>query len=308
MLTADRATERTGSRAQPALAMIRALRPRQWVKNFLVFMAPAAAGALRHPHVAVHTIEAFGLFCALASGTYLINDVRDIEADRRHPEKSQRPLAAGLIKVREAMAVGFVLFAGALLGSWFVAGWRLTTVMGLYAVITISYSIWIKYVAVVELAAVASGFVLRAIAGGIAADVPLSNWFLAVTSFGALFIVTGKRMAERQSLGDASGAHRRVLSEYTRSFLQSVLTLSATATVTTYCLWAFDRTGLAAHPNHDPFWVQLTIVPFALAVLHILRLLDSGGGAAPEELAVRDHTLHLLGAAWLLCFLVGIYA
>jgi decaprenyl-phosphate phosphoribosyltransferase len=289
-------------------AAFRSLRPRQWVKNVLVFVAPAAAGKLGHASTVGHAFAAFAIFAAVASGMYLMNDVLDAEADRAHPEKRRRPVAAGHIRIGEALAIGAVLAVGGLVAAWFTAGWRLTVVMALYVGISAAYNLWVKYLAVVELASVASGFVLRAIAGGVATRVPLSDWFLAVTSFVALFIVTGKRFAEYRSLGENREAHRPVLREYTPTFLQSSLTLTATASVTTFCLWAFDRTGLGAHPSHHVLWTQLTVVPFTIAVLHVLRVLDAGGGAAPEELALRDHWLHLLGALWLLFFLIGIYA
>lgn len=291
-------------------AALRSLRPRQWVKNLLVFVAPAAAGTLSHGATVGRAFAAFAIFSAVASGMYLVNDVLDAEADRLHPEKRHRPVAAGHISIAHALALGGLLVAAGLVGSWFVAGWRLLVVMVVYGCISAAYSLWIKYVAVVELASVASGFVLRAIAGGVAAHVPLSDWFLAVTSFSAAFIVTGKRFAEHKRLGDDRESHRPVLREYTPSFLQSTLTLTATAAVTTYCLWAFDRsgTGLLSHPSHNVVWTQLTVVPFAIAILHVLRVLDAGGGSAPEELALRDHWLHVFGAVWLLFFLIGIYA
>lgn len=295
-------------RPQAFRAVIRSLRPRQWLKNLLVFVAPAAAGKLGHAGTIGHAAAAFAVFSAVASGMYLLNDVLDAEADRHHPEKSQRPVAAGLIGMSEALAIGSVLVVGGLVATWFVAGWRLTVLMALYVAISVAYSIWVKYLPVVELASVASGFVLRAIAGGIATHVPLSDWFLAVTSFVAMFIVTGKRFAEYRHLGESREAHRRVLRDYTPTFLQSTLTLTATGAVTAYCLWAFDRTGLASHPGHHELWTQLTVVPFAIAVLHVLRVLDGGGGSAPEELALRDRWLHVLGAVWILFFLVGIYA
>ncbi len=288
-------------------AVFASLRPRQWVKNLLVFVAPAAAGRLDNAGTVGRSIAAFAIFVAVASGMYLVNDVLDAEADRVHPEKCNRPVAAGLVTIGQALSVGAVLVAAGLVSSWFTAGWRFTVVMGLYVLISACYSMWVKYVAVVELASVASGFVLRAIAGGVATHVPLSDWFLAVTSFVAMFIVTGKRYAEYRSLGEARDEHRLVLSEYTPTFLQSALTLTATASVTAYCLWAFDRTGLG-HPGHAVLWTQLTVIPFAIAVLHVLRVLDGGGGAAPEELALRDHWLHVMGAVWLALFLVGIYA
>jgi len=289
-------------------AVLRSMRPRQWTKNVLVFIAPAAAGKLGSVATDLRAVAAFAVFSAVASGMYLLNDVLDAEADRKHPEKRHRPVAAGHISILTALCVGTVLAGSGIVSSWFLGGWHLTTVMALYFVISTAYSMWVKYIAVVELASVASGFVLRAIAGGLATYVPLSNWFLAVTSFVALFIVTGKRVAEYRSLGDDRTSHRAVLDEYTPSFLQSALTLTATASVTTYCLWAFDRTGLTANHGHAVVWTELTVVPFAIAVLHVLRVLDAGGGSAPEELALRDRWLHVLGAVWLLFFLVGIYA
>ncbi len=287
---------------------VRSLRPRQWLKNLLVFVAPAAAGKLGHAGTIGHAAAAFGIFSIVASGMYLLNDVLDAEADRHHPEKRQRPVAAGHIGLSQALGMGSVLVLGGLAAAWFVAGWRLAVLMGLYIAISTAYSIWVKYVPVVELASVASGFVLRAIAGGIATHVPLSDWFLAVTSFVAMFIVTGKRSAEYRHLGDRREVHRQVLGDYTPTFLQSTLTLTATGAVTAYCLWAFERTGLAAQPGHHALWTQLTVVPFAIAVLHVLRVLDAGGGAAPEELALRYRWLHVLGALWVVLFLVGIYA
>ncbi|MGH9046984.1 MAG: UbiA family prenyltransferase, partial [Acidimicrobiales bacterium] len=163
------------------MAILTSLRPRQWVKNLLVFVAPAAAGHLGHASTVAHAIAAFGVFVAVASGMYLINDVLDIEADRVHPEKCNRPVAAGLITITQALSVGAALVAAGLAATWFIAGWHFLVVMALYVVISGCYSLWVKYVAVVELASVASGFVLRAIAGGIATGVPLSDWFLAVT-------------------------------------------------------------------------------------------------------------------------------
>ncbi len=288
-------------------AVLAALRPRQWVKNVLVFVAPAAAGRLGDVAIWGRAFAAFAIFVAVASGMYLLNDVLDIEADRLHPEKCERPVAAGLVTIPQALTVGAILVAGGLVASWFTAGWRFLVVMALYVAISAAYSMWVKYLAVVELASVASGFVLRAIGGGVATHVPLSDWFLAVTSFSAMFIVTGKRYAEYHHLGESRDEHRLVLSDYTPTFLRSALTMTATAAVTTYCLWAFDRTGLQ-HPGYAAIWIELTVVPFGIAVLHVLRVLDSGGGAAPEELALKDRWIQVFGAFWLLFFLIGIYA
>ena len=181
------------------------MRPRQWVKNLLVFVAPAAAGVLTNPLDLLRSLATFGIFCAVASGVYLLNDAVDAEADRLHPDKRTRPVASGALTSTHAVAAGTLLMALGLVSAWFVARWALVLVVGLYAVISLAYTFRLKREPVIELAAVASGFVLRAIAGGVATRIPLSSWFLAVASFGALFVVTGKRAGEYRRLGGPSG-------------------------------------------------------------------------------------------------------
>ncbi len=289
------------------LHLVRALRPRQWAKNLLVFVAPAAAGVLDHSGDFFRTLAAFGIFCAAASGVYLVNDVADIAADRRHPDKRHRPLATGALSVRTALVAASLLVAVAVGTGWALQGWRMALVVGLYVGVSLSYTAWLKREPVVELIAVASGFVFRAIAGGVATHVPLSNWFLAVTSFGALFVVTGKRAAEHQRLGEDRAWHRAVLAHYTLGFLRSTLTLTATVTVTAYCLWAFEHTGLESHAGHHLVWIQLTVIPVVIGVLYVFRLIEAGEGGAPEELVFKDTKLQVLGLLWVVLFAVGLY-
>jgi len=299
----------TGSTPAPSTLgnLTRALRPRQWSKNLLVFVAPAAAGVLDRRLDVLHSLGAFAIFCVAASGTYLVNDVLDADSDRHHPDKRHRPVAAGALSGIFAATIGISLMVIAIGAACFLAGWVFAAVIGAYAAISLAYSIWLKRVPVIELAAVASGFVLRAMAGGAATHVPLSNWFLVVTSFGALFVVTGKRAAEYTTLGDRRVEHRAVLADYTPSFLQSTLTLTSSVMVTAYCLWAFDRTGLQSKAGHHFVWIQLTVVPMILGVLYVLRLLDSGRGGAPEDLALHDHFVQVFGVVWLVLFSIGLY-
>lgn len=292
----------------PTLVNIfRALRPRQWSKNVLVFVAPAAAGVLHHRGALLQALGAFAIFCAAASSTYLLNDSVDADADRLHPVKRHRPIAAGDLEISTAVITGVCLGILSIVAAWALAGWKLALVVSLYAVISASYTLYFKRMPVVELAFVASGFVLRALAGGIATHVPISTWFLAVTSFGALFVVAGKRTADLKMLGVAPDSHREVLGEYTISFLQSTLALSAAVTVTAYCLWAFGSQGLPGSVHHDSIWIQLTVVPIVLGILHVLRRLDGGEGGAPEELVLKDHVLQVLGILWIALFAAGIY-
>lgn len=296
--------DRSG-RVAVARGLVRTMRPRQWVKNVLVLAAPAAAGVLTRRGPLLATAAAFAIFCMVAGGLYLANDAFDAEADRSHPTKRRRPVAAGIVSRRLAFTVAAVLVTGGVGASFAVAGFGLTLVVGLYAAVTLSYSAWLKHEPVVELAAVASGFVFRAIAGGEAAHVPISHWFLIVTSFGSLFMVTGKRYAEYKELGDARSAHRSSLAGYTLGFLTSVRNVAAAVTLTSYCLWAFERAGQL--PAGAAFF-ELSILPFGLAILRYALLLEMGKGGAPEEVVLGDRRLQVTGAVWALVFALGVYA
>jgi decaprenyl-phosphate phosphoribosyltransferase len=290
-------------------ALLRTARPRQWPKNILVFAAPGAAGVLSHSHDVLWALATFGIFCLLASGTYFVNDTVDAASDRHHPTKRLRPVAAGELPVTVAVATGVVAQVGAMGLAWWLAGWRLALVMLVYSAISMSYSLRLKHVPVIELACVSSGFVVRAIAGGIATGVPLSDWFLIVASFGSLLVVAGKRSAEHADLGQNRGAHRPALTSYPAAFLRSVRLIAASVTLSAYCLWAFERArqeGQVHHPH--PLWFELSIVPVVLAVLHLELRFESGHGDAPEELALRDRLLQGLGLVWVILFAVGVYA
>ena len=309
--TTDGVTGSTaGSAPSLAAGLVRLARPRQWIKNVLVFVAPGAAGVLLHAGILWHATAAFGIFCLAASGTYFLNDAIDAPADRLHPTKRLRPVAAGQVPVPLAIGIGLAMLAvSAGLGA-LLAGWHLALVMAIYGVVNVAYSLGLKNEPVLDLAAVSAGFVLRAVAGGVATGVALTNWFLIVASFGSLLIVTGKRSGEKQLLAAQradDGSIRQTLGLYSPTFLRSVRTLSAAVTVTAYCLWAFER-AVDVHPGSDPIWFQLTIIPFTIALLHVMRLLDSGAGAAPEELAIHDHRLQIYGVCWIGLFAVGVYA
>ncbi len=290
-----------------ALAPILALRPKQWIKNLLVLVAPAAAGTLFHREVRGNALLAFVAFCLISSAVYLFNDLRDLDSDRAHPKKRFRPLAARTLSPTLAIIEMIILGAGGLVLSLVIPGAHLFIVLVIYLAINLAYALKLKTEPVVELACVASGFVLRAIAGGVAADAKLSVWFMVVVSFGALFIVTGKRLAELPSNG-ADGEQRAVLSRYTKSFLESVITLSLTAMIVAYCLWAFTDTGLAGHAVGRMVYIQLSIAPMILGSLWALRLLDSGEGGTPENLAYHDRFLQICAVSWVALIAIGIYS
>ncbi|WP_291414221.1 decaprenyl-phosphate phosphoribosyltransferase [Actinophytocola sp.] len=294
--TGDTGRPRTGVVA----GVIRTARPRQWVKNVLVLAAPFAAYAadpVFRTDVVVDAGIAFAAFCLGASAVYLINDAIDVEADRAHPTKRNRPIAAGVVPVRAAYAISAALFLASFAVS-LVSSWRLLVVIGVYAALQLGYCLGLKHQPVIDLCIVASGFLLRAIAGGAAAGLPLSQWFLLVTAFGSLFMVAGKRFAEIV-LYERTGAQIRAsLSKYSASYLRFVWATSAAIMIMAYALWAFEirlRTGT------NSVWAVISIVPFVVAVLRYAVDVDGGNAGEPEDIAFRDRVLQVLGVSWVAC-------
>ena len=294
----------TAPRPSLARSLLRTARPKQWVKNVLVFAAPGAAGVLTEPVQLGRTLIAFAAFCLAASGTYFLNDAMDADADRQHPKKRYRPVAAGLISTAQAKVTAVVLIVLGLAVAAPLNGGRLVGVVAAYVVVTVSYTLWLKHEPVLDLGCVAAGFGLRAIAGAYATDVPLSNFFLIVVGAGSLFIVAGKRHAELNELGEASSGHRQTLGAYSDSFLNYVRAVTSGVAITGYALWAFERAAQVG----NTLWFRLSIVPFVLAILRYALTVEQGGGGAPEEVVLRDRMLQLLGVVWLACFAIGVHA
>jgi decaprenyl-phosphate phosphoribosyltransferase len=277
--------------------LIKAIRPRQWVKNLLVLIAPVAAlgSDVRFENkadVAVNVLIAFVAFSLAASTVYLVNDARDVEADRAHPTKRFRPIAAGVVPEWLAYSVAVVLGIAAL-GVSFLATPNLAVVIAVYLAMQMAYCFGLKHQPVLDICIVASAYLVRAIAGGAATGVPLSVWFLLGMTFASLFMVAGKRYAELQ-LAERTGAKiRKSLESYTASYLRFVWTLSATATLLCYGLWAFQRDGNYAS------WYSVTIIPFTIAILRYAVDVDGGLAGEPEEIALKDRVLQLLAVAWI---------
>ena len=281
--------------------LVRACRPRQWIKNVLVLTAPIAAGIGLQPRAVLEMVVAVIAFCVASSGIYLVNDVVDVEADRAHTTKRRRPIASGELSVRAALAAAAVLLPCALVISALLT-WQLVVVVAIYEAVQLWYCLGMKHEPVIELSSVASGFLLRAIAGGVATHVQLSQWFLIAAGFGALFMAAGKRYAEKRLVQDTGATIRPVLRRYTRSYLRFVWTLSAGVLVTTYALWAFT---MSQSTSND--WTVVSIVPFVVALLRYAVDVDSGAAGEPEEVVLHDHLLMALGGIWAACFLGAVY-
>jgi decaprenyl-phosphate phosphoribosyltransferase len=283
-------------------ATVRAVRPRQWLKNLLVLAAPLAAGKLFEPAILRGAALAFVAFCLVSASVYLVNDVRDVEEDRLHPTKRFRPIAAGELKPATALALATVLGAcGLALG--FLVSAPLGITMLVYVSLQLLYSAYLKHLPVVDLAMVASAFLLRAIAGGVATGIPLSQWFLLVAAFGSFFMVSGKRYSEMKALGGEAGT-RRSLTRYSESYLRFAWMLAAVMVLISYSLWAFENGGNGALGIP---WTAISIAPFTLGLLQYALEVDAGTAGEPEEVVLHDHVLQGLGLVWLVVISIAVF-
>lgn len=283
-------------------AALRAMRPKQWIKNLLVFAAPLAAGGLFDWSVLAHTALAFAAFCLVSAAVYLVNDIRDVEEDRQHPTKRERPIAAGQLSVPVAWVLAAVC-AVVGLGVGFGTALWLGITLAVYLVLQLIYSGFLKHQPLLDLAVIASGFLLRAIAGGVASGFELSQWFLLVASFGSLFMVAGKRYSEIIALGAEAGT-RRSLERYTDTYLRFVWMTSAGAVLMSYSLWAFENKDLG--PIGVP-WTALSIAPFTLGLLQYAIEIDRGTAGEPEEVVLGGRALQVIGVVWLILIAIGVF-
>jgi len=280
--------------------LLRALRPRQWTKNLLLFVGvmftvnqnwrfgePSMWWALSRASLGFLT------FCALASGIYLLNDVRDIEHDRQHPVKQKRPVAAGLVSVPLAVTLGAILLFGGMAASWW-----LRPVYGavaiFYVVMQVSYILRLKHVVIVDVFILAMGFVLRAVSGVLLLSAYISPWLYILTFLGALFLGLCKRRHELMLLNERAATHRRALAEYSAQFLDQMIATAAASTIMAYSLYTFTARGFA-----ETHLMMLTIPHVLYGLFRYLYLVYQRGlGGSPEELFLRDRGLWVASLLW----------
>ena len=287
-----------GSGWSVAAGLVRASRPRQWVKNGLVLAAPFAAARLLDLGQSVRLALVLALFIACSSAVYLINDARDAEADRAHPVKCRRPVACGQVPVAAAYVAGGLLAVLAPAVAAVTCNADTAALLAAYVAMQLAYCLWLKHMLVVDLVIVTTGFLMRAMAGGLALDIQLSRWFLITSGFGALFMVAAKRYSELVLMSERDGevgASRALLGEYTIGYLRFVWQLAAGVAVLAYCLWAME-TGGRAHGLLP--WRQLSMVPFTLSVLRYAVFADVGAAGEPEDVVLRDRPLVVIALVW----------
>lgn len=292
--------------------VVKALRPHQWTKNLVVFAAPLFDFNFGGSSI-LRSSLAFALFCCLSSSFYLINDVADVESDRRHPIKCQRPIASGLVSVPFAIAMAVVLMAGSLIIGWATAPLLGAILLG-YALVQVVYNLKVKHSPILDIVAIATGFVLRACAGGAANNIDLSPWFLLCTAMLALFLGIEKRKAERRLFESGSTQKtRRVLKHYSLDLLNRMESMVTTGAVMSYALWS---SGPAVNGAATP-WMLLTL-PFVLYGIFRYQLLSDPSGALlecdrpcnrerterPEEILLSDGPILGTVAGWVLTSLI----
>ena len=282
-------------------ALADATRPRQMAKNLLIFLAffftlgeHAADGFLEELNLFGQVALGFVLFSMITGASYIVNDARDIEADRLHPKKSLRPMASGRLHLSVGLAGAALLAVGGVIGAFF-----LDTEFGIVAVIYLAvisgYNLYFKDQAILDIFAIASGFVLRAAAGAVVIDVPISPWLYVMTSLGALLISLGKRRSELTTLGEAGVSHRRALRDYTVPFTDQLISVVAPATVIAYTLYTFTADNL---PSDNSMMLTIPFVLYGVfRYLFLLHQRDLGG--TPEEIFLTDRPLLLSIVLWL---------
>ncbi len=285
--------------------LLEALRPYQWTKNVLVFVALVFAQELGEPGKVALSFAAFAIFCAASSAVYLFNDIADRDRDRRHPEKRHRPIASGRLSPSVAAAFGLMLAAVALAGAWAV-NLQLLGVIGGYLVLQLAYNLALKRQPIVDTLCVAAGFLLRVVAGAVAIGAPMSSWLLVCTTFGSVFISFAKRRHEFSTLTADAAAHRESLAGYSKTTLDQFLVVSATATLLSYALYTADDETVAKFGDSR---LILTLPVVLYGIFHYLHLVQQDEGAGDPSLAlVRDRKLLITVAMYGALVVLLLYA
>ena len=295
----------TGGRASTAarlIAVVRSLRPKQWTKNLLVFAGLVFTYNLLNPDMLSRVMLAFVAFCMLSSAGYLWNDLRDAPADRLHPIKCRRPIAAGLVPPWLAATIALAL-AAAGLALAFSLGTSFLLVASLYVVLTASYSIWLKHLVLIDVFGISAGFVLRAVGGAVVIGVPVSPWLYVCTVLVSLFLGLGKRRNELELLETGAADHRKNLEQYSLELVDQLILIVASVTIMAYSLYTFSAENL---PRDHSMMLTIPLVVYGLfRYLYLVRVRRQGG--APEDLLLTDPGLLGTAVGWVALSVIVLY-
>ncbi len=291
-------------RRSTAVSLVASCRPEQWTKNLFVFAALLFAKRLEDSHAVMLAVEAFVIFCALSSAVYLFNDIADRETDRAHPVKRLRPIASGALSTGLAGTAGVLLGGGGLVAAWAVAP-ALGMTAGAYLALQVLYSVFLKHVVILDALAIASGFVLRAVAGGVAIPVPVSNWLLACTTLLALFLALAKRRHELTALADGATRHRPILEEYSPYLLDQMIAVVTASAVVAYAAYTTSP-ETSAKLGTDRLALTIPFVLYGVfRYLYLVHRKDGGGN--PSTLLLTDAPLLGCVVLWALAVVALLY-
>lgn len=285
------------SKAPVPLLLLKAMRPKQWTKNVLLFAGLLFALKFTDPQAILKSLVGFVLFCFFSGLVYLINDVRDRDKDRINPRTMNRPIASGALKPGVALASALVMLPIAFALSWLLNPW-FAVVGAIYMAKDFGYSFGLKHVVIIDVFLIAAGFTLRAVAGALAIGVGISPWLYVVTSLGALFLGLNKRKHEVLLLGENAASHRRVLDEYSPALIDEMLAVITASTLMSYGLYTFTADNLpkALRDNH----LMMLTIPFVLYGIfrYMYLVYQKNEGSSPEEVLLRDRPLLLCVILW----------
>ncbi len=285
-------------------ALVKAMRPRQWIKNGFIFFALIFDKQLFLPDSSLRTVMGFSLFCLISSAVYLFNDIADVDADRSHPEKKLRPIASGRLPVGVALAAALLLVLVSLPPAYLLAP-LFALILAAYLIINLLYSRWLKHVSILDVLIISSGFVLR-VAAGVVLIYPVerfSPWLYMITILFSLYIGLGKRRAEMNLLAQGASAHRKVFDGYTIPLLDQYITIVSGMTIVAYSLYTFSAPNLPE--NHS---MMLTIPFVVYGIFRYLQLIQIGHTAgAPDEVALKDRPLQITVLLWGLAVIAVFY-
>jgi len=282
-------------------AVFRLIRPRQWTKNLAVFAAVLFSHNIQNLDMLATVCLAFVALCFASSALYASNDAIDAERDRKHPTKCNRPVAAGEISVAQAWGIAGVFLAVSL-GLSYLLGMSFLAAVVAYVVLQALYSVALKNIAIVDMLTIAAGFVIRAAAGALVIDVPVSPWLVLCAGLLALFLAAAKRRHELTLLRDTSREHRPVLAEYSAELLDSFMVTLSAATITSYALYTFFEAAA-------PHYLMMLTIPFVIygILRYQMLVLMHGGGGQPEEILLGDKPILRCIVLWVVCTIAILY-
>lgn len=276
-------------------AYLALLRPAQWIKNLMLLFPPFLGGTLLHAGTAATAACSLPLFCLASSATYVFNDIRDRESDALHPRKKNRPIGSGKVSTRNAAILAVVLFSASVAGAAFVSS-RFLALLVLYAVVSLSYSLKLKQIALLDIFCISAGFLIRLEAGGEAFGIAISDWLFLSVFLLSVFLSTGKRVYEKNLLGGGAGDHRRALSAYPPGFLEGAMFLTGAAVLVTYTMYVIARHSLV-----------YTVPLCCFGLLRFIMRVQAGEGGDPTESLLHDRQLLIVGLLWALAVALVIY-